>query len=57
MQPNYIEAGFKTKEEAVGKILQMLIENPAVVGTDGYLNITALGNHYRLKPVKKKQQE
>lgn len=54
--PSY-QAEFKTKELAVASILQQLIENPAVADKEGFLSITAFGNFYRLKPLKKKPKE
>jgi hypothetical protein len=53
---NYKTAGYKTKEDAVGAILADLVKNPAVAGADGTLMVSALGQTYVLKPIKKKEK-
>lgn len=57
MTPAYIRAGFKTKEEAIGHILEEIIKTPGCAGLDGTCCMVALGSHFILKPVKKKKKE
>ena len=53
--PNYQEH-FKTKIEAVAYILELLIQNPAIAGRDGTLQLQAMGQFIVIKPIKKKEK-
>lgn len=57
MTPAYLRAGYKNKGEAIGHILQEIIENPGCAGLDGTCSVVVLGNNYTLKPLKKKKKE
>ena len=57
MTPNHVAAGFKTKIEAVQKIIEMLIENPAVAGVDGTLGVVIWGKLFVVTPKKRKSKD
>lgn len=50
------EIHFKSKAEALEKLFESLVLNPACAGADGYITISMGKNLYRIKPVKKSKQ-
>lgn len=56
MTPSH-KSHYKTRQQAITKILEMLVANPAVAGLDGNLQIIADGIAYLLKPIKRKNKE
>jgi len=53
---NYQNAGYKTKEEAVGQMLKDLVANPGCAGLDGLCVVMVWNQMYQLKPVKKEKK-
>jgi len=54
---NYQDAGYKTKEEAIGVALKMLVANPGCAGLDGTCAVMIWGRMYQLRPIKKRKDE
>ena len=56
-QPNYIQAGYKTKSDAMTGIIESFMNVPNSADKEGYLVFLLGRNVLRLKPNKKKKEE
>ena len=52
--PNYIRAKFKTKEDAMLKILENIQNTPGTADLSGEVGLMLYGTFITIKPVKKK---
>jgi len=52
-KPNYIREGLKTKEEAIQRMIESLIQVPGCAGSDGVCRVFAFGQWMNIKPVKR----